>query len=215
MELWSDYLRFVTAIIVILNPIGAVPVFLSVTANQSLPRRNQTAWVAAVTVALVLVSSILSGEWVLRCFGINLPCFQTGGGILILLMAVHMLQARSSRIRQTPEETRRAVEEQESVGVVPLGTPLLAGPGTISTAIIYANKAATWFDTGFLIAISIFAAICVWIVLRLAGPIGTALGRTGINILTRLMGLILAALAVKFITDGLVQLIPAFRDLTT
>ena len=94
------------------------------------------------------------------------------------------------------------------MGVVPLGTPLLAGPGSIITAIIYANKAGTWFDTGVLLAASVFAAVCVWLVLRLAHPIGVALGRTGINILTRLMGLVLAAVAIKFITDGLAQLLP-------
>jgi multiple antibiotic resistance protein len=207
MEQWSDYVRFVTAIFVILNPIGAVPVFLGVTVNQSASRRNQTALAAAATTACVLIGSILAGEWMLRLFGINVPCFQVGGGILILLMAVSMLQAKSSRVRQTPQELREA-EEHESVGVVPLGTPLLAGPGSISTAIIYANKATTWFDTGFLLATSLFAACCVWLVLRLAQPIGVALGRTGINILTRLMGLILAAVAVKFISDGALQLLP-------
>jgi len=207
MEQWSDYIRFVTAILVILNPIGAVPVFLGVTVNQTPERRNQTAVAAALTTACVLLVSILGGEWMLRIFGINVPCFQAGGGILILLMAVSMLHAKSSRVRQTPQE-RREAEEQESVGVVPLGTPLLAGPGPISTAIIYANKATTWFDTGFLLATSLFAAACVWLVLRLAQPIGSALGRTGINILTRLMGLVLAAVAIKFITDGLLQLLP-------
>jgi multiple antibiotic resistance protein len=210
MEHWSDYVRFVTAILVVLNPIGAVPVFLGLTVNQTPRRRNQTAAAAALTTACVLVISILAGEWVLRIFGINVPCFQAGGGILILLMAVSMLHAKNSRVRQTPQE-RREAEEQESVGVVPLGTPLLAGPGSISTAIIYANKAMTWFDVGFLLSTSLLAAACVWIVLRLAQPIGNVLGRTGINILTRLMGLILAAVAIKFITDGLSQLLPGLK----
>ena len=207
MEHWADYVRFATAILVVLNPIGAVPIFLGVTVNQTPRRRHQTALAAALTTACVLVVSIIAGEWVLRMFGINVPCFQAGGGILILLMAVSMLHAKNSRVRQTPEE-RREAEEHESVGVVPMGTPLLAGPGSISTAIIYANKATTWFDTGFLVATSLLAAACVWIVLRMAQPIGVALGRTGINILTRLMGLILAAMAIKFITDGLGQLLP-------
>lgn len=207
MIILADYVQFLTAILVILNPIGAVPIFLGVTVNQTPRRRNQTAVVAALTTACVLVISILAGEWILRFFGINMPCFQAGGGILILLMAVSMLHAKNSRVRQTPEE-RREAEDQESVGVVPLGTPLLAGPGSISTAIIYANKASTWFDIGFLLAICLFAALCVWIVLRLAHSIGVVMGRTGINILTRLMGLILAAVAIKFITDGLLQLMP-------
>jgi multiple antibiotic resistance protein len=210
MQHWSDSARFLAAILVILNPIGAVPVFLGVTAGQSRPRRNKTGRTAALTVAVVIIVSMLVGEWVLRAFGINLPCFQVGGGILILLLAVHMLHARHSGLKQTPEEALEA-EENESVGVVPLGTPLMAGPGTISTAIIFANTAKTWLDLGFLISASLVAATCVWIVLRLAEPIGSALGRTGINILTRLMGLVLAAVAVKFITDGLVQLLPALH----
>ncbi len=208
MEQFTDSARFLVAILVVLNPIGAVPVFLGVTANQSKKRRNWTGVTAALTVTLVIISSILVGEWLLRAFGINLPCFQVGGGIMILLLAVHMLYAQESRMKQTPEEAREA-EEQQSVGVVPLGTPLLAGPGSISTAIIYANAAKNWMEIGLLLATSLFAGGCVWLVLRLAEPIGGALGRTGINILTRLMGLVLAALAVKFITSGLAELLPA------
>ena len=211
MHYWSDSARYLAAILVILNPIGAVPVFLGVTAGQSRQQRNKTGRTAALTVATVIIVSMVVGEWLLRAFGINLPCFQVGGGILILLLAVHMLHARYSEMKQTPEEAREA-EENESVGVVPLGTPLMAGPGTISTAIIFANTAKSPLDVGFLIAASLLAAACVWIVLRMAEPIGAALGRTGINILTRLMGLVLAAVAVKFITDGLVQLLPALHS---
>ncbi|MGO9113664.1 MAG: MarC family protein [Thermoguttaceae bacterium] len=207
MNHWTDRIQYVTAIFVILNPLGCLPIFLSITRGQTDRRRNRTGTTAAMTVALVLVTSILAGDKVLRVFGINLPCFEVGGGILVLLMAVSMLHARHSRLSQTPEE-RRVADERESVGVVPLGMPLLAGPGSISTAIIYANKATDWFDTGFLIMTSILAAGTVWIVFRLGKPVGKALGPTGINILTRLMGLVLAAVAVKFITDGLLQLLP-------
>ena len=142
MEHWADYVRFVTAILVILNPAGRRAGLPGPDAQSVAPRRNQTAAAAAMTIACVLLARVLSGEWVLRLFGINVPCFQVGGGILVLLMAISMLHAKSSRIQQTPAE-RRDAEEQESVGVVPLGTPLLAGPGSISTAIIYANKATT------------------------------------------------------------------------
>jgi multiple antibiotic resistance protein len=210
MNPWSDHIEFVTAILVILNPFGNLPVFLSVTSGQTDQRRNSIVATAAATVALVLAFSVVAGEKVLRLFGINLPCFQVGGGILVLLMAVSMLHARRSRLSHAPEESKTA-EEQESLGVVPLGTPLLAGPGSISTAIIYANKAGTWFDTGFLIATCLLAAAVVWVVFRLGRPIGGYLGPGGINILTRLMGLILAAVAVKFITEGLAQLLPGLK----
>ena len=211
MHHWSDHVQYVTAILVILNPLGCLPIFLSITSGQSDRRRNITGTTAATTVALVLVLSILAGDKVLRLFGINLPCFQVGGGILVLLMAVSMLHARHSRLSQTPEERRVAVE-RESVGVVPLGMPLLAGPGSISTAIIYANKTVDSRDTSFLIVISVMAAGAVWIVFRLGKPIGRAMGPAGINILTRLMGLILSAVAVKFITDGLAQLLPGLAS---
>ena len=200
MHYWSETVRYLAAMFVLLNPIGTIPIFLGVTSNLSTQRRNQTGRTAALTVFAVLTISILVGEWALHAFGINVPCFQVGGGILILLLALHMLQARHSELKQTPEEALDA-EANESVGVVPLGTPLMAGPGTISTAIIFANTAKTWMHVSFLIAASLFAALCVWGILRMAEPIGRALGRTNINILTRLMGLVLTAVAVKFITD--------------
>ncbi len=206
---FPDYMRFFAAALVLLNPIGAVPIFLSLMTNQTTMRRKQAALSASITVCAVLVCSLLGGEWVLRMFGINLPCFEVGGGVLIMLMAVSMLNARQGRTRHTPEEAKEA-EEAASVGAVPLGTPLLAGPGSISSAIIFAKDAQNWFDTGMLVALCFLTAVCVWIVLRLAEPIGTALGRTGINIMTRLMGLVLAAIAVKFFADGVSQIMRSF-----
>jgi multiple antibiotic resistance protein len=161
----------------------------------------------------VLVGAVFLGEPLLDVFGISIASFRVGGGILLLLMAIAMLQALPSRVQQAPEEAKEA-EEKEHVAVVPLAIPLLAGPGAMSTVIIYAHQAATWFDTLFLILASLFVAGTVWVALALANSIGTALGKTGVNIVTRLMGLILAAIAVEFITQGLAQLLPglAFRQ---
>jgi len=207
MTHWSEYVRFVTAIFVIVDPVGAVPIFLGLTREQPAAVRNRTARTVGLTVAAVLVLSVIGGEWVLRLFGIDVPCFQVGGGVLLLLIAVSMFHALPGRLKHTPEEAREA-EGREAVGVVPLGTPLLAGPGAISTAIIYAHRAANWLDVAFLVSACLFVAGCGWIALRLANPIGRILGQTGINILTRLMGLILAAVAVKFIADGIGHLLP-------
>lgn len=207
MRNWHEYAKIITTLLVIVDPLAAIPIFVGLTSNQSDMERKHTSQVAAFTVATVLVVTVFVGELLLRFFGISIASFRVGGGILLLLMAISMLHARYSRIQQAPEETREA-EEKESIAIVPLAIPLLAGPGAISTVIIYTYQATTWFDTGFLILASLGVAGAVWIALRLANVIGAALGKTGINIVTRLMGLILAAVAVEFIATGVSQLLP-------
>jgi len=204
---WHEYTKLLTTLFVIVDPLAVIPIFLSLTSDQSATERNRSAQVTASTVAVVLIVAILIGEPLLRFFGISLASFRVGGGILLLLMAIAMLHARHSRIQQAPEEAKEA-EEKESAAVVPLAIPLLAGPGAISTVIIYSHKATTWFDTILLTLASLAVAGTVWIALRLASVIGAALGKTGINIVTRLMGLMLAAVAVEFIAAGVSQLLP-------
>lgn len=197
----TELIKFVAAIFVITNPLGAVPVFLSLTKEYTSEERRRAAWLASLTVAIILSVNILIGERILNFFGISIPAFQVGGGIIILLLAISMLQARQSPMKHTLEEGQEATEK-DSIGVVPLGIPLLAGPGAISTVIVFAHRNEGWFDRLSMIGVCIVLALCVWIALRLAEKIGTLLGRTGINIGTRLMGLVLAAVAVQFIFDG-------------
>jgi multiple antibiotic resistance protein len=211
MQGWGEYAEVVTALFVIVDPLVAIPLFLSLTEGYSEGERRHTSRVTACTVAAVLVGAEFLGEPLLDAFGVSIASFSVGGGILLLLMAIAMLQALPSRVQQAPEEAREA-KEKENVAVVPLAIPLLAGPGAISTVIIYAHQAVTWFDTLFLVLASLFVASAVWIALALANSIGTALGKTGINIVTRLMGLILAALAVEFIARGLAQLLPGLAS---
>jgi len=207
MSAWGDYAHVLTALIVIVNPIGAIPLFITLTRDQPDGERFRTARVTSVTVGVVLISAIFAGEPLLSFFGISLASFKVGGGILILLMAVAMLRARHGDVRHTKEESAEA-EEKEAVGVVPLAIPLLAGPGAMSTAIVLAHNADAWFDMVFLGLAVLFVAAMVWSALRLADPIAGALGQTGINIVTRVMGLILAAVGVEFITSGLSKLLP-------
>lgn len=207
MESWSQYAQSALALFVVANPIGVVPIFISLTDNQTEQETKRTARVASATVAIVLVASVFAGEPMLEFFGISLPSFSVGGGILILLIAIAMLHAVPSRARRTPEEVQEAAEKDD-VAVVPLGIPLMAGPAAISTVIIYAHRATSWGDKLFLVLISIVFAGSVWLALALAEPIKKLLGRTGINIVTRLLGLVLAAIAVEFITRGLGQLLP-------
>jgi multiple antibiotic resistance protein len=164
-------------LLVIADPIGAVPIFISLTTNHSKEERELTANATATTVATVLVVSIFAGQPLLHFFGVSLPSFRVGGGILILLMAIAMMQARPSRTQRMPEEAAEAATKDE-IAVVPLGIPLVAGPGAISTVIIYAHQVTGWLDTGFLILSSVLVAASVWLTLRLADRlVGCWVGR--------------------------------------
>lgn len=208
MNAWAEYLKFFAGLVAILNPIGVIPIFINLTQNQTAEERNRTAFNAAVTVGAVLVVALLAGEFILRFFGISVASFQVGGGILILLNSLSMLQAKVGPTRQTEEEAQET-QEKEQVAVVPLGVPLTAGPGAISTVILYGHKPALFGRYVILVfGIVIVSGIC-WAAFRLAPLISRALSRTGINIVTRLMGLIMVAIGVEFIANGLRVLFPA------
>ncbi|MEJ2592530.1 MAG: MarC family protein [Candidatus Thiodiazotropha sp.] len=207
MNGWHTWLHSLIGMLVIVNPLLAVPAFTVLTGGEDPVERRATANQAAMTVAVVLTLSVLGGQAVLRFFGVGIPAFQVGGGVLILLMAIAMLHARMSGARHTDEEAAEA-QAKEQVGVVPLGIPLLAGPGSISTAIIYAHNGGGWPDLLVLVLEVWLVSALVWLSLRLGDRVAQILGTTGINIATRIMGLILAAIAVGFITNGLKQLLP-------
>ncbi|RMD68206.1 MAG: NAAT family transporter [Gammaproteobacteria bacterium] len=204
---YAEYAKVLTALFVIANPLGAILPFLTLTADQSEGERRRTARITALTVALVLLASAFFGDALLALFGIRIASFQVGGGILILLIAIAMLHARRSRTSHTPEEMEEAADKT-SVGVVPLGVPLLAGPGAITTVIIYAHRAQDPFSMAFIVFSIALLALSIWIALRLAEPLNGFLGKTGVNIAMRLMGLLLAAIAIEFIAHGLNQLFP-------
>lgn len=203
----STFLKSFVALIAIVNPIGIVPIFLALTSGDSEKERNHTAHMSAFSVGMILLLAAFAGEAILGFFGIGLPSFRVGGGILVLLMAISMLHAKQSRIRQSPSEAEYA-EDKENVAVVPLAIPLMAGPGAISLAIIHGHQADT-LQSQFMLGGSIIAvALVALISLHLAKPIGKALGVTGLNIATRIMGLILASIGVQMIAQGLIKLLP-------
>jgi multiple antibiotic resistance protein len=202
-----DILKTIVSLFAIVDPIGAVPIFMSITAGRSAASRAKMARMAALAVLCLLVGSIFLGGRILTFFGISISAFRVAGGILLLLMAIAMLQAAPSATRSTPEETADA-EEREGAAVVPIAMPLLAGPGSISTAVLWSEQCHSMWDKGILVLASLVIAASVLVSLLLANRIGRRLGRTGINVLTRLMGLLLAAIAVEFVVDGLGQLLP-------
>jgi multiple antibiotic resistance protein len=207
---WHDYLEMLTAIIVIVDPLGAIPIFIGLTANQSETERAHTARVAVFSAAIVLIIACLLGAPLLKFFGIRIASFQIAGGILIFVLAMSMLNARISPAKQTQEEATEAVGK-ENVAVVPLAIPLLAGPAAISTIIIYAHRQEGWTIRGFLILAIIFTIMLVWILWRLSIPLSRRVGRTGMNNVTRVMGLLLAAIAVEFVAGGLAELFPILK----
>lgn len=207
---WADYIKFFVALAVIVNPVSALPLFVSMTADNSQAEKRQIARVASISVAVVLLLAALLGQPILELFGITIASFKVGGAILILLMAIAMMHAAPTRQRQTPEEAREALDK-ENIAVVPLAIPLLAGPGAISTTIVYATERASAVHLGLIMLCCLLVAFGTWLILRLATPVSTWLGETGVNIATRLMGLLLAAVAVEIFTSGLVVLLPGLK----
>src|SRR5688572_23208688 len=143
MMLWTEYSRFVIALFAILTPFAAIPIFLSLTEGQSEKEKAHIARTAVLTIAILLISAAFLGDSILRIIGTSLHSFRVGGGLVLLLMALSMMNARVSSVQQTREEAEEAVQKQ-AIGVVPIGIPLLAGPGSISAVIIQMERSADW-----------------------------------------------------------------------
>lgn len=195
------------ALFAIVNPIGSVPIFISATDGWSNQDRAKTAKTVAITVFIILAISAFLGDKILSFFGISIPSFQVGGGILLMLIAISMMHGKQSGTRQTLEEAQ-TMAEREVIAIVPLSIPLLAGPGAISHMIIAAQQTHSFVGHLSLVLPIVVICLMIWLILRLAVAISQRLGSIGINIVTRLMGLILAAMAVEFVVHGLIGLFP-------
>ena len=205
--IWPDYSRFAISLFAILTPFAAIPVFTRLTDGLSPSQKNRTVTLATFTVAVVLIVSALFGQGILALLGTSLAAFQVGGGLVLILLAFSMLKAETSTVQHRPEESQ-AVDPRASVGIVPIGIPLLAGPGSISSVIIEMNRQATIAHGTLVIACIVLVCGANWAVLRLAEQIRRIFGQTGLNIMSRLFGLILASIAVQIIAAGLRVLLP-------
>ena len=206
MSAAADYLRFFVTLTAVVDPFLAVPFFLAFTASRGDAERRHLARVVAFTVFLVLAIAVFVGEALLNFIGASLPAFRVGGGLVLLLMALAMLNAQAGGVRQSQAEAKE-MAEGELQGVVPLAMPLLAGPGAISTSIIAAEGGGALHQAMIVLCI---AAVCVlsWITLRAAHRIAARMGTTGLNVATRILGLLLAAMAVQTMAIGLRALFP-------
>ncbi|MEY2993655.1 MAG: hypothetical protein RL357_590 [Pseudomonadota bacterium] len=203
-------LKPLLTLIAIVNPMAVVPFFIHYTQGFSDAQAKRTIRTASMSVFIVMAACALIGLQILGFFGISLASFQVGGGMLLLMSALSMLQAKPIEGKVNEQELA-GTTGLHSVGVVPLAIPLLAGPATMSTVVIYAEQSQSLLQHSLLIAYAGVVAGLTYFCMRMAHPISQTLGRTGINIMTRLMGLILAALAVEVMASGLSQLFPALR----
>lgn len=204
-------LKPLISLLAIVNPVGAIPFFIHFTRNASREQRNRTIRVAALTTFVVIAISAFFGLGILEFFGISLASFQVGGGLLLMMSAIQMLQAQQAETH--PNDVREGTDKADagaSIAVVPLAIPLLTGPATISTVVIYADKTSRHWELGILAGYGVIVALATWLTLSAAGRIGKILGQTGINVMTRLMGLILAAIAVEVMSEGFIKLFPAW-----
>ena len=205
---FTEYTKIFISLFAIVDPIGMIPVIILFTAGMTTSQRNRIGRLASLTVLTILLTALFIGEPLLSFFGISINSFRLAGGILLMIMALKML---NENLYQLPPETAGlSTEESRSVlAIVPLSTPLLAGPGAISTVILDAHKASEYAHYLSMSLIILILSISVWLTFLIAPWVERRMGRTGIDIFTRLMGLILAAIAVEFIAGGMRGLFPA------
>ena len=202
----SIYVRFsllaLSSIFFLVDPFAALPTFLAITQNADAARRKRIALRGSLTALIVLSSFAVAGEYIFRMFGITLPAFEIAGGIILLLIGIDMLEAKRSPTQEASGDSAEAAVKDDA-GIVPLGIPMLAGPGAITSVMVLVGQAQTkWQIAAILISILITAIVC-YLVLGSADKVAKVLGETGIRILVRIMGLLLVALAVQCFVNGL------------
>jgi multiple antibiotic resistance protein len=190
------------AVLFIVDPIGVVPLFVAMTSRDTPQKCRAMALKACVTAFGVLSFFALFGGVIFKVFGVTLPAFRVAGGLLLMLTALDMLRARPAATRTSPEETKEG-SEQEDIAVVPLAMPLLAGPGAIATVMtLMAQFGADWLGSAAVVGSIAITLLVTYLVLRSAQVVKRVLKQTGIAILERIFGLILAAIAVQFVFEG-------------
>lgn len=210
-----DLLKPLVALLAIVNPIGVLPFFIHFTQGFGGEQRRRTIRISALAAGLVVALSALAGARIIAFFGISIASFQVGGGMLLLVSALQMLNAQPAESKASDvTEGQQKADAGASIAVVPLTIPLLTGPATISTMVIYAERTRHWWEHAVLVGYGVVVGLATFAVFTASGRIARLIGSTGINVMTRLMGLILAALAVEIMADGLTSLFPvlALKD---
>lgn len=197
---FSIYIKFFVSLCALVNPIGMIPIFTSMTSNQSDIDKKKTNLVANFSAFLILFISLFLGNNILNAFGISINSFRIAGGILIIGIAFSMISGKFVRNKKNNINEK---DNQENISVVPLAMPLIAGPGAISSTIVWSTYYPTWINLlGCTVSIFFFSIVC-WLCFRAAPCVVNMLGKTGINIITRIMGLLLMSLGIEFLSIGI------------
>ena len=196
-----------SSVFFLVDPFAAIPSFLAITESADAVRRKRMARKGAFTAFIVLTTFALAGQLIFRMFGITLPAFEIAGGLILLLIGLDMLEARRSPTQETHGDTEEATAKEDA-GIVPLGIPMLAGPGAISSVMVLVGQAPElwhWELAAILGAIAV-TAVASYFILAGADRVRLVMGETGIRILVRIMGLLLVAMAMQFFVNGLTDL---------
>ena len=200
---WTFIIKTTIALIAIVDPIGCLPLFLSLTGQHKKINKKNVVKMTAITVFIILVTSLFLGDKILNMFGISMPSFQICGGILLLIMAISMMLGK----HQIIESGQNGKSDKELIAFVPLSIPLLAGPGAMSNMIIAAHQAPNLINQSFLILPCLAVSLLIWLTLSFAENISRVIGAIGTKIITRVMGLLLGSMAIEFIARGILDII--------
>lgn len=201
-------LKFAAALLAMLNPMYGIPIFLSMTTGFTPEQRKRTALLAALTIAMTGAVVTLLGEEFLALFGIDVPSFRVAGGIIILGVALAMLKAENYSSKDASTASKIDAENR-NIAIVPMAIPLIIGPGAIATLIVFAHELEDSQEIVNMLPIVLGVSLLMWVALRYAGPIAEFLGDTVISVVTRVMAIILAAIAVEMIFTGALRLVDA------
>jgi multiple antibiotic resistance protein len=206
----ADLVKFIVAMIVMMNPLGSLSIFLDLSHKTSRAGQRKISWHAGIAIVVIMLLTIWSGQEVLQLLGITIPSFRFAGGIILLLMGLSMLQSKESPVSHTTEDDEAALE-RDSVAVVPLALPIIIGPGAISTLIIAATDFPLYLNKVKMSVACLVLGFGMFLILYYGHPIARIVGASVIKVVTRIMGMIIMSLAVGMLADGLTGLIPALN----
>jgi multiple antibiotic resistance protein len=194
-------LTALASVVFVVDPLGTVPAYLVMTQCDSPAKRRSTAWKASLAATITLAGFAAVGNTLLHLFGLTLPAFQIAGGLILFLVALDMMRAQRLT-QERPEEVREGAAK-EDITITPLAIPMLAGPAALSTVTMLMSQANRWQEAVIVYLVIGVAGVVIYVSLRLAEPVHRVLGKTGIHVFSRILGLILAGIAVQFVLNGL------------